>query len=132
MTQLQYGLELTHPGWLLAVGAVPWLVWYFRRSLVDFAKWQKAISLGVRIAIVLLLVLALAGLTLLKPTDRQFVIVVLDQSVSVGNEPLPGAKAVKSEADRFWDAVLAANTLGREDKVVFLPFAAKPAAVRSE
>src|SRR5437016_2826744 len=111
MTRLQGGLEFTHPGWLLAVGAVPWLVWYFRRSLVDFAKWQKGISLGVRIAIVLLLVLALAGLTLLKPTDRQFVIVVVDQSLSVAHEPLPGAEALKSEADKFWDAVLAGNTL---------------------
>src|SRR5213593_3688559 len=112
MSDLHWGLEFAHPIWLLAVGAVPSLMWYFRRSLVDFAKWQKAISLGVRIAIVLLLVLALAGLTLLKPTARQFVIVVVDQSVSVGNEPLTGAEGVKSEADRFWDAVLAGNTLG--------------------
>ncbi len=136
MTQLQWGLEFTHPIWLLAAGAVPWLVWYFRRSLVDFARWQKAVSLGVRIAIVLLLVLALAGLTLLRPTARQFVIVLVDQSLSVGKEPLSGGIAdsslVTSNADRFLDEVLGKNKLGREDKLAFLPFAAKPASVRSE
>ena len=86
MTELRYGLEFTHPGWLAALVAAPWVVWYFRRSLVDFARWQRAVSTGVRVAFVLLLVLALAGLTLLRPTARQFVIVAVDQSLSVGGE----------------------------------------------
>ena len=90
MADLHYGLEFTHPGWLAAVIAVPWVVWYFRRSLVDFARWQRAVSTGVRVAIVLLLVLSLAGFTLLRPTGRQFVIVAVDQSLSVGEEPLSG------------------------------------------
>jgi Mg-chelatase subunit ChlD len=123
MSELRYGLEFTHPGWLAALVAVPWVVWYFRRSLVDFARWQRMISTGVRVAIVVLLVLALAGLTWLRPTARQFVIVAVDQSLSVG-EP--------TAANRFLDELLAAKVIGADDQVAFVPFAARPGAVSSE
>ena len=127
MSDLQWGLEFTHPGWLAAVVAVPWVLWYFRRSLVDFARWQRAISTGVRVAIVLLLVLALAGLTLLRPTARQFVIVAVDQSLSVGEELLPGVVGINtpkkdSAADRFLNELLAAKVMGSEDRMAFVPF----------
>ncbi len=138
MSDLHYGLEFTHPGWLAAVVAVPWVVWYFRRSLVDFARWQRAVSTGVRVAIVLLLVLSLAGLTLLRPTARQFVIVAVDQSLSVGEEPLPGVvegnapKKKDSVADRFLDELLAAKVIGAEDRIAFVPFGVRPGAVSKE
>ena len=138
MSDLHYGLEFTHPGWLAAVVAVPWVVWYFRRSLVDFARWQRAVSTGVRVAIVLLLVLSLAGLTLLRPTARQFVIVAVDQSLSVGEEPLPvvvegnAPKKKDSVADRFLDELLAAKVIGAEDRIAFVPFGVRPGAVSKE
>ena len=138
MTDLHYGLEFTHPGWLAAFVAVPWVVWYFRRSLVDFARWQRAVSTGVRVAIVLLLVLSLAGLTLLRPTARQFVIVAVDQSLSVGAEPLPGVveanapKKKDSVADRFLDELLAAKVIGAEDRIAFVPFGVRPGGVSRE
>ena len=137
MNDLHYGLEFTHPGWLAALAAVPWVLWYFRRSLVDFARWQRAISTGVRVAIVLLLVLALAGLTLLKPTVRQFVIVAIDQSLSIGEEPLPGvvdASAPKkdSAANRFIDELLTAKVIGPDDRIAFVPFGAQPGTVSHE
>ncbi len=137
MSDLRYGLEFTHPGWLAAVVAVPWVVWYFRRSLVDFARWQRVVSTGVRVAIVLLLVLALAGLTLLRPTARQFVIVAVDQSLSVGEESLPGVVDANvgkkdSAADRFLDELLASKVIGSEDRIAFVPFGARPGAVSKE
>ena len=137
MSDLHWGLEFTHPGWLAAVVAVPWVLWYFRRSLVDFARWQRAISTGVRVAIVLLLVLALAGLTLLRPTARQFVIVAIDQSLSVGEELVPGvvdANAPKkdSASDRYLDELLAAKVIGPDDRVAFVPFGSRPGAVSKE
>jgi Mg-chelatase subunit ChlD len=122
MSDLRYGLEFTHPGWLAALVAVPWVVWYFRRSLVDFARWQRMVSTGVRVAIVVLLVLALAGLTWLRPTARQFVIVAVDQSLSVG-EP--------TAANRFLDELLAAKVIGSEDRVAFLPFAGKSGELKA-
>ncbi len=134
MTDLRYGLEFTHPGWLAAVVAVPWMVWYFRKSLVDFARWQRIVSTSVRVVIVLLLVLALAGLTLLRPTSRQFVIVAVDQSLSVGAGPLPGVldfNATKNDsaADRFVNELLAAKVIGAEDRIAFVPFGVRPGAV---
>ena len=135
MSELRYGLEFTHPGWLAALVAVPWVVWYFRRSLVDFARWQRAISTGVRVAIVLLLVLALAGLTLLRPTARQFVIVAVDQSLSVGGESVVvdvNAPKKDSAANRFLDELLAAKVIGSEDRIAFVPFGARPGAVANE
>ncbi len=143
MSDLHYGLEFTHPSWLAAVVAVPWVVWYFRRSLVDFARWQRVVSASVRVAIVLLLVLALAGLTLLRPTARQFVIVAIDQSLSIGEEPLLGVvdvnagrglepRAQRSAADRFLDELLAAKVIGTEDRMAFVPFGARPGSVSKE
>lgn len=137
MTDLRYGLEFTHPGWLAALAAVPWVVWYFRRSLVDFARWQRVISTSVRVAIVLLLVLALAGLTLLRPTARQFVIVAVDQSLSVGQESQPDAVDLKaskmdSASDRFLNELLAAKVIGSEDRLAFVAFGVRPGAVSQE
>src|SRR5215207_2062131 len=79
-----YQLELTHPIWLFGLIAVPLLVYYFYYSLADFPRWQRAISLAVRTVIVMLLVLAIAGLTLLRPTSEQFVVFLIDESTSVG------------------------------------------------
>ncbi len=59
---IEIGLELTRPWWLLAWLALPVLFYFFCRSLVDFARWQRICSLWLRGLIVVLLVLALAGL----------------------------------------------------------------------
>ncbi len=135
MSHLLWGLEFTHPSWLAGLVMLPWVVWWFRCSLVDFAKWQRAISAGVRAAIALLLLLALAGLTLLQPTSRQFVVVAVDHSLSVGgtadlvDQP---SEPRKNVADRFVDDLLAAKVIRPEDKLVFLPFAARANAATSE
>ena len=134
MSDLRYGLEFTHPGWLAALVAALWVWWYFRRSLVDFTRWQRVVSTSVRVAIVLLLVLALAGLTLLRPTARQFVIVAVDQSLSVGAGPMPGvvdANSTKkdSAANRYLDEMLAAKVIGSEDRIAFVPFGVRPGAI---
>ena len=75
------------------------------------------VSTGVRVAIVVLLVLALAGLTWLRPTARQFVIVAVDQSLSVGEN---------TTAIRFLDELFAAKVIGSEDRVAFVPFGSRP------
>ena len=72
--------ELTRPLWLLGLAALPVLVYYFYRTLVDFARWQRALSLWLRVAIVVLLVLALAGLNLVRPTRELFVVFAVDRS----------------------------------------------------
>jgi Mg-chelatase subunit ChlD len=114
--------ELTHPLFLMGLILLPLLVWYFYRSLVDFARWQQTLSLLFRTLIVLLLVLALAGLTLLQPTRQQFVVFALDESLSIGEE---GEQRVREYLDR-------ALSVTGEHRVAFLSFAAKPEQVRAQ
>src|SRR5262249_22539586 len=117
-----FPFELTHPLFLLGLIALPVLGWYFYRSLVDFARWQQILSLLCRMLIVVLLVLGLAGLTLLRPTRQQFVVFALDESLSVGEE---GEHRVREYLDRAWPAA-------GDHRVAFLSFAAKPGQVRAE
>lgn len=117
-----FALELTHPWRLLALAIGPVVVYYFYRSLVDFPRWQRAVSLGVRCVIVLLLVLALAGLTLLRPTAERFVIFAVDRSLSVGAESTQAAEKFLAEATAAADG----------DRVAFLPFDVEPGELETE
>src|SRR5262249_23254537 len=101
---------------------LPVLACYFRRSLVDFARPQRLLSLAARAVIVTLLVLALAGLTLLEPTREQYVVFALDRSLSVGEES-------RRDADAFLDRALAHRGSHR---VAFLHFAAAPGLAHAE
>ncbi len=114
--------ELTHPWFLAGLAALAVLGWYFFRSLVDFSRPQRVLSLICRTLIVILLVLALSGLTLLQPTREQFVVFAVDDSLSVGEE---ARQAVQSYIDR---AVPAAGP----NRFAFLKFAANPGQVHGE
>ena len=102
-------LELTHPWWMAALlVVVPLLGWYFRRSLSDFPPRQLVVSLLTRCAVVTLLALSLSGLTLLRPTTQQFVIIAVDQSLSVADDEVdPAARETgelkKTQVDEFLD-----------------------------
>lgn len=134
--------ELTHPWWMAALlVVVPVLAWYFKRSLSDFPPRQIAVSLATRCLIVLLLVLSLSGLTLLRPTTQQFIIVAIDQSLSVASEdePTNGLTATpekpvelkKSQVDEYLDLALA-NPSTSEHKIMFLPFASQAGSLSQE
>jgi Ca-activated chloride channel family protein len=131
-------LELIHPWWMATLlVVVPLLVWYFRRSLSDFPPRQLLVSLVTRCVIVSLLALALSGMTLLRPTTQQFVIVAIDQSLSVAEDEVdPAAKEKvdadrKSQVDEYLDKALA-DGRGRNHKVMFLPFAAQTGSLSQE
>ena len=106
----------------MAAGAVRrcrCLFYFFRRSLVDFARWQRIFSLALRGLIVLLLVLALAGLSLVRPTRELFVVFAVDRSESVGEK---GIEAV----DTFLGEAFAS---AGSNRFAMLPFAAEPGTV---
>ncbi|HEY2412463.1 MAG TPA: VWA domain-containing protein [Pirellulaceae bacterium] len=109
-------LELTHPARLVCLAVLPVLAWIFIRSLVDFPYWQRIVSLALRSLIVVLLVLALAGLTLLKETSEKYVVFVVDRSTSVGDESTRAA-------DKFLEDAL--TNVGA-NKYSILPFASEP------
>src|SRR5579863_4575095 len=98
MANSPFQLELTHAGWLAGLIVLPVLVFYFYRGLVDFARWQRIVSLAARAVVVILLVLALAGLTLLRPTRDQFVVFAIDKSLSVGDDSKKAAEAYVEKA----------------------------------
>ena len=123
MSDFRLQLELTDAAWLAGlVFVLPVLLWYFIRSLVDFDRWQRIASLAARAAICGLIVLSLAGLTLLKPTHEQFVVFVIDRSLSVGDDS-------QHEAEAFLDKALV--NVGA-NRVAYLPFAAEPELARAE
>src|SRR5689334_19082693 len=92
-----FHLELTHPAFLLGLAVLPLLAYYFHRSLVDFPRWQRVTSLACRVGIVVLLVLALCGLTAFQPTREQFVVFARDRSLSVGED---GKRSAQAYLDR--------------------------------
>jgi Ca-activated chloride channel homolog len=117
-----FQLELTHPAWLVGLAVVPLLVYYFYRSLADFPRWQKILSLATRCVIAALLVLSLCGLTLLKPTHDQYVVFAIDRSLSVGEKS-------ESEVTSFIERSLL--TLGA-NRAAFLNFGARPGRATEE
>lgn len=115
--------ELIRP-WmlLLLVPALLVLGWYFARSLSDFPRPQRIVSLVSRSLIVFLLAFSLAGLTWLHTTHEQFVIFLIDQSLSVGEN---GEQAVDEFLQR------AAEAQG-DHKVAYLPFARRVGEIQDE
>ncbi len=93
MTTLALALELARPAALLALLALPVILYVYTRSLVDLPRIQQRASLAVRMLAILLLTLALAGLTLLTTTDRQFIVFLLDQSRSIDDHAAKQAQA---------------------------------------
>jgi Mg-chelatase subunit ChlD len=116
MNETGLSLELTHPVRLICLAAMVVVLYYFWRSLVDFPRWQRVVSLVVRTIILVLLVLSLAGLTLLRPTTEQFVVFAVDRSTSVGEES-------SRAADKFLEEAL---TKAGGNKFAILPFAKEP------
>jgi len=109
-------LELTHPYYLIALLLAVLLLWGFRYSLIDFTKAQRWISLGVRFLILFLIVLAIAGLTLMSPTHEKMVVFLLDQSRSI--DDTAAEKAVK-----FLHTV---QTVAGKTSLFVVPFASSP------
>jgi len=112
--------ELTRPLWLVGLVGLPLLYYYFRHSLVDFTLRQKAATLALRATIVALLVLALAGLTLMSPTREQFVVFVIDHSLSVGDQSRRQAEAYVAKA----------SAQAGRNRVATLRFGAEPGVVQ--
>lgn len=119
---MDFQLELTRPLLLGGLIVIPLLVYFFYRSLVDLPRRQKLVSLVVRACIVALLVLSLAGLTLLEPTREMFVVFALDGSLSIGSES-------QRETTEFLERALSKQ--GRHQSAR-LHFAAEPGLVQLE
>jgi Mg-chelatase subunit ChlD len=115
-------LELTHPLCLFGLAALPVVIWYYVWSLSDFPRRQRQIALFIRSLIVVLMVLACAGLTWLHSTSERYVMFIVDQSQSIGEA---GQVAIR-------DYLRAAKQAAGSQKVGLMTFAAEPGDVDSD
>lgn len=115
-----FPFELTRP-WLLllALPLVGVVVYYFWRTLSDFPKRQRIVSLSIRLLVVVLIVLGLGGLTLLRPTQELFVVFVGDQSLSIGEEANAYGRELMQQA----------SELPGQHRLVGLPFGKVPGEI---
>lgn len=99
--------EFLQPECLYAFVVLPLILWAFVRSLVDLPKRQMWASLMVRLVILTLLIMSLAGLNLRSATREVFVVFAVDESLSVGETGAAFARQFIAEAtasetsDRF-------------------------------
>src|SRR3954467_9439201 len=78
-----FKIAFDQPWWLLLLALVP-LLWIFSfRSLSGLGPFRRVFALLFRTAVLVLLVLALAGIQIQKISDRVTVIYLLDQSESI-------------------------------------------------
>ena len=76
--------QFTHPYWLLLLPvALAWVLWLCWKTDVQISRWRRWSSGAVRVLVVALLGLAVAGLQWLRPLEGMNVIYLLDRSDSV-------------------------------------------------
>lgn len=102
-------IELAHPWFFALALIVVFLAWTQRRSLADMTPTQRRVCFAIRTLLLLLLILALAGVRWLMPSRELAVIFAIDQSASV-------SAAAQKEARDFVTASLGpkggADTVG--------------------
>src|SRR5204863_1548074 len=95
--------QFTSPAWLLLLlVAAPWTVWLALRSDVQISAWRRWIAFSLRMVIVLVLVLAIAGLQWKRPQEGMNVYFLLDRSDSIPPEQQEAARqyVVKAAAEK--------------------------------
>lgn len=77
-------MNFTHPWYLLLLPpALAWVLWLALKSDAHLGPARRWVALGLRLAVLLLLLLAIAGLQFLRPIEGMNVFFVLDRSDSV-------------------------------------------------
>jgi len=100
-------LYLNYPWALLGLLSLLWLWYWQQRSVALATPWRRGLSLGLRVATVVLVVVALADPRWLGTTTRQHVVWLIDASRSVDGAALAKAKALIpeiSEAEKAPDS----------------------------
>ncbi|MEA3207728.1 MAG: hypothetical protein QOE70_785 [Chthoniobacter sp.] len=120
-------IELAHP-WFLALAALlvllPLLQW---RSLADLTRVQRGVCLALRAGILLLLILALAGLRWLLPARELAVLFAVDDSASVSAPARQEARDFVLASARHAAAADTVGVIGfARDAALWQPPAALP------
>ena len=116
MVELFHNFRLASPGWLAALPLVPLVAVALRGSLARESALRRVATLVLRTTALALLVLALCSPVVDRANHTPWVVLLVDQSESVGAEGLDTAKTFVEEA------VAQAGA----DRVVVIPFASEP------
>ena len=91
--------QFTHPQWLALLPVVwAWSIWLAWRTDVSISRARWAAALILRLAVALMMVLALAGLQWKKPVEGMNVFFRLDRSESI---PSPQQEASRKLVNQF-------------------------------
>src|SRR5215510_7311073 len=94
-------IEFTNPWALVLLGLIPLAVYLARHSLANLSRGRGRASLVVRSMILLLVVLALAGLRVRTSSRDVALLVLVDVSASVAPDSRPAAiDAINNEINR--------------------------------
>ncbi|MCP4360157.1 MAG: VWA domain-containing protein [Chloroflexi bacterium] len=91
-TQTTNHVSFTTPLALLLLLAIPFIIWLGRPRPGIRGRWRDWVSVGMRVLIVLLLALALAGTQFVQANDTLAVVFLMDASDSVSSEQAANAE----------------------------------------
>lgn len=98
--------QLTNPWWLgLAPICVAWVIWLALKTDVQISPWRRWTALSIRLFIVGLLVLAIAGLQWKRPLEGMNVYFALDRSDSIPSSQQEAAREYVNKAAELKKAV---------------------------
>src|SRR5687768_8845371 len=109
---MNFQFTAPHFLWLLPV-AWAWAAWLSWKSDAQLNRFRRWLVLGVRLVVLLLIVLALAGLQWLRPLEGVNVLFLLDRSESI---PSPQQESARKHVNT------AAKEKSRTDKAGVLVF----------
>ena len=78
-----FTIDFDAPWYLLLLGLLPLVWWFSFQSLAGLGNARRLVAIALRTLVLASLVLALAGIQLVRSSDRLTVIYLLDQSLSI-------------------------------------------------
>ena len=116
-------VEFTNPVALVLLALIPLALYLARHSLANLSRWRNRLSIGARVLILLLVVLALAGLRVRTSSRDVALIFLVDVSASVPKDPPPALfefinREIERAGPRDYVGVIA---FGREPSVELAP-----------
>jgi uncharacterized membrane protein/Mg-chelatase subunit ChlD len=116
--------QFTNPVWLLTLlVALPWVVWLSCKSDVQVGPWRHWSALGLRLAVVVALALALAGLQWKRPIEGMTVFYLLDRSESIPSDQQELARqfVIDSATEKKPNDTAGVLVFGSEAAIEFRP-----------
>jgi Mg-chelatase subunit ChlD/uncharacterized membrane protein len=110
-----YQISFESPWYLTLLVLLPGLWWFSLRRLVLLGRARKLLAIGLRSIVLMLIILALAGIRIVRTSDRLTVIYLLDQSLSIPAEQ-------RRAMIKYVNAAIIKHREGKEDRAGVIIF----------